>query len=265
MLRRTRWNPPWAVSLHRWLGNAPLAPCLLSLVLLAGLVGTPQVARASTIASTFLSFTGSLATSSTDFEQSFSLSAPSTLTIQTWGFGGGTNAAGTLIPAGGFDSLVALYSGMGPSASIVLSGGNPAASADTLSIFAPNCPPAGMVTIGAGAGSSVCGDNNLVLATLAAGTYTLQLTDANYIPQAVNPGPPGASLISDGFTDLTGGVFQTCNTTTDGTTTCITPTSNYAVDIVAPTAVLTAVPEPGSLMLLLGGITMVSWRRRAKS
>ena len=33
----------------------------------------------------------------------------STITIQTFGFGTGTNAAGMAIPAEGFDSLVALF------------------------------------------------------------------------------------------------------------------------------------------------------------
>jgi hypothetical protein len=146
----------------------------------------------------------------------------------------------------------------------VLSSGNLAASGDTLATFVGNCPPAGMVTIGTGTGLSVCGDNKLVLGTLAAGTYTLMLTDANYIPQAVNPGPPGASHISDGFTDLTGGVFQTCNTTSNGTT-CITLSSNFAVDLVAPSAVLMVVPEPETLPLLLGALlAFVIWRGRAQ-
>jgi hypothetical protein len=68
----------------------------------------------------------------------------------------------------------------------------------------------------------------------------LNLTDANYVPLAVNPGPAGGStLLSDGFTDFTGGVFQTCNSTTDGTF-CITPTSNFAVDIVDQTGAVLA-------------------------
>ena len=39
-----------------------------------------------------------------------------TVTLQTFGFGGGTNAAGTVIPAGGFDPFVGLFYGTGPTA-----------------------------------------------------------------------------------------------------------------------------------------------------
>jgi hypothetical protein len=45
-------------------------------------------------------------------------------TVQTYGLGGRTNVAGTVISAGGFDSLVALFSGTPTSASILTSGGN---------------------------------------------------------------------------------------------------------------------------------------------
>jgi hypothetical protein len=233
-------------------------------VLLVGALLATGLAQ-STKAQTFISDTGSLATSTSTFEQSFALSSTSTIDIETWGFGGGTNAAGQVIPAGGFDSLVALFSGSGPTASIVLVGGNPAASGDTLTSFSPNCPPSGFVTIGTGMGASVCGDNNLLLAGLAAGTYTLVLTDANYIPNAVNPGPPGASTIGDGFTDFTGGVFQTCNFPSGGMA-CITPTSNFAMDIVdesGPT--LSPTPEPASFVLGGTGLVALVLRKRSLS
>jgi hypothetical protein len=204
-----------------------------------------------------LSFTGGLASATSDFEQSFTIPATEQVTIQTFGFGGGTNAAGVVIPAGGFDSTVSLFSGSGPSASIVLLGGNPAASSDLLSLFSPGCPPAGMVTIGTGVGASVCGDNQLVVPNLSAGTYTLVLTDAGYWPVAVNPGPPTHSLLSDGFGSLGTPSFQTCNTTSDGTT-CVTGTSNFAVDIVANGVV----PEPGTFALVAAGLAMVAARRQ---
>jgi len=177
-----------------------------------------------------LSLTGSLPSPQSAIQQTFTLDAPATLQIVTWSFGGGTNAAGQVIPPGGFDPLVALFSGPPGAPSIILNAANPAADADTLTNFVGNCPPAGTVMIGTGVGSVVCGDDALVL-PLAAGTYTLVVTDANYIPSAVDPGPPSFSLLSDGFLDLTGGVFQTCNTTSDGTT-CITPANRFAVDIV---------------------------------
>ena len=46
------------------------------------------------------------------------------------------------------------------------------AVADTLTGFVGNCPPAGTRTIGAGAGSAVCGDDLLIASNLAAETST---------------------------------------------------------------------------------------------
>ena len=136
-----------------------------------------------------LSFTGNLSSPSSPVIQPFTVSTAGTFTIQTWGFGGGTNAAGTLINPGGIDPLIAIFSGVGPSASIFNIGGdpnNPAGTSDTLSNYVSfmGCPPAGLVTIGAGAGSSVCGDIKMVL-SLSVGTYTLVVGDA--VPGAVLP------------------------------------------------------------------------------
>jgi len=217
--------------------------------ILAACIGLlPTTAICST---SFLSYTGDLADPESVFTTTFTLTATANINIATWGFGGGTNAAGAAISAGGFDPMVSLFSGPAATASIVTVSGSPVANADTLFnppfSFVGNCPPAGLVTIGTGSGASVCGDDLLSITGLPAGVYTLVLTDANYVPFAVNPGPPSSTLLSDGFSDLTGGVFQTCNTTSDGTF-CITPTSNFAVDIVDLSGSgLATVPEPQSL------------------
>jgi hypothetical protein len=215
-----------------------------------------------------ISFTGTLATPESVFETAFSVAALSSVEIQTWGFGGGINGSGMAIPAGGFDPLVAVFSGTGAAATILTDAfGNPVAGADTLTSFVGNCPPAGTVTIGTGTGSAVCGDVLLTIGALAAGNYTLVLSDANYVPDAVNPGPPASTLLSDGFADLTGGVFQTCNTTSTGTT-CITPGNSYAVDITLQSAGGspgggTSTPEPGTFGLLaLGAAAAAAMRAR---
>jgi hypothetical protein len=191
-----------------------------------------------------LSYTGTLGTPQSVFEDTFILTTSDTLTFQTWGFGGGTNAAGTSIPSGGFDPLIALFTGSGPTANVLLDGSNiPLADADTL-INPPyssvgNCPPAGTVLIGV---NSDCGDDYMQH-SLSVGIYTLILSDANNQPNAVlNSG----GTLADGFTDFTGGVFQTCDT--DGT--CINPNGNFAVDIVSTGRDLTATPEPGALVLI---------------
>ena len=234
------------------------------------------MAERGVCATSFLSYTGNLANPEDVFETTFSISVTSNIEILTWSFGGGTDRAGSVIAPGGFDPLVALFSGPPATASIVTIAGNPAADADTLSnppiSYTGNCPPAGMVTIGTGTGNAVCGDDHMQVLGLAAGTYTLVLTDANYVPFAVNPGPPLSTLLSDGFVDLTGGVFQTCNTTGDGTF-CITPSSAFAVDILDlscsvdhPGCSGLSTPEPASSALLgLGLIALGAFKFRNKN
>jgi hypothetical protein len=105
-----------------------------------------------------------------------------------------------------------------------------------------------MVSIG---GSPVCGDNTLT-ANLLPGIYTLVLSDANYLPFAVSQGPPASSLLSDGFADLSGGVFQTCNSSGA----CLSDINgSFAVDITG--IPLVATPEPASLVLLAGVLAVL--------
>lgn len=105
-----------------------------------------------------LPFTGTLSSAGSVFEDTFTLTAADTVTVQTWGFGGGSNAAGQAILAGGFDPLIALFSGSSPTA----------AMAETSAIGTDND----------------CGDDYMQMG-LPAGTCTLVLSDANYIPEAV--------------------------------------------------------------------------------
>jgi hypothetical protein len=144
----------------------------------------------------------------------FSLSATSTLTIQSYGYGGtsaapgGRNAAGTVIPAGGFDSYLSLFGGTGPAATFL------ASNDDGL------CPP--------GHASPACHDSTLVMPSLGAGTYTLALSVFDNFSFAENF---GSGTLGDGFIGL-GDYFDASSGTVR--------TSNYAVDISAPTLV----PEP---------------------
>jgi hypothetical protein len=179
-----------------------------------------------------LSYTGTLASPQSAFQVTFTLSAPDTVTFRTWSFGGGINAGGQAIPAGGFDPLITLFEGPAASAIIYLdSSGNPLANADNLLnapwSFEGNCPAAGTVAIGA---NNDCGDVQMSVA-LAAGTYTLVLTDANYQPGAIYDG----GALSEPFIDFTGGgaQFQTCDPLNNA---CINPNGHYAVDIISTKA-----------------------------
>ncbi len=145
------------------------------------------------------SYTGSLSTPEDTYSLVFNVTGTVSelVTAQTFGFGGGTNGAGTVIAPGGFDSFLGFFSGTGLSASLVTDAlGNPLATSDDLANFGSymGCPPAGTVNLG----GSTCGDI-ILSASLAPGTYTLLLTDAAYISNAANN---GSGTIGDGFTRL---------------------------------------------------------------
>jgi hypothetical protein len=210
-----------------------------------------------------ISYTGTLASSiDTSTQITVTLASAGTLDLQTFGFGGGTNAASAVIPAGGFDPFVGVFAGTGDSA-VFIDG-----TSDVLSNYTANCPPAATVNIG---GGDVCGDVTMTL-SLAAGTYTVLLTDALYYPAAVSE---TNGLLGDGFIDWTPqdaqgptGAFQTCNTV-GATTTCITPTANWALDITTPDTTGSggseSVPEPGGLWVCGTGLIVlgsVSRRQR---
>jgi hypothetical protein len=173
--------------------------------------------------------------------------ANGSVTLQTYGFGGGTNAAGDAIASGGFDPFVGLFSGTG-SGAVFLNG-----TSDILTNYSPGCPPAGTIAIGSIPGQ--CGDVNLQFSGLAAGAYTVLLSDAAYLPDAVFE---DSGVLGDGFVDLTGGAFQTCDDEND----CNTDTANWALDITTSggSTAPSPVPEPSSAELAgLGVIVVAAW------
>ncbi|HUJ31113.1 MAG TPA: DVUA0089 family protein [Candidatus Acidoferrum sp.] len=206
------------------------------------------------LADSTTSYTGTLSSPEDYATETLTLTASSTVVLQTWSFGGGTNGSGTAISAGGFDPLLAIFSGTGSGAEILTDSlGDAIATADTFTNFSSfmGCPPAGQVDIG----GDVCGDITMSL-TLDPGTYTFLLSDANYIPVAVDEGAGGE--LGDGFFDLTGGAFQTCNVV-GSTTTCADDTANWAFDVTTSgggggTA---PAPEPATLILLGMGLLSV--------
>lgn len=207
-----------------------------------------------------VSYTGTFANSTDTFILGFNVAGTTnqSVTFQTWGFGGGVNAAGQTITPGGFDPFLGVFSGTGPTAAILTDGsGNAFGVSDVLSNFASfvGCPPAGTVDIG----GSVCGDITMTL-SLAPGTYTMLLSDGAYIPNAVFDN----GTLGEGFSDFTGGAFQTCNSTDSGTT-CANDTGDWAIDITSSGGgSVTPTPEPASILLVAGGLCGMgfSWKRK---
>ncbi len=101
-----------------------------------------------------VSYTGALSSPEDTFQTNVMLSSAGTLTLQTWGFGGGTNAAGTVIPSGGFDPFAGVFDSSGD----LIQG-----TSDVLSNYTSftGCPPAGLVDIGSVPGN--CGDITMSL------------------------------------------------------------------------------------------------------
>jgi hypothetical protein len=172
------------------------------------------------------------------------LNAGDELLLNTYGFGGGTNYAGNVIPSGWFDPFVGLFSGTGSTALFIDGNSN------ILSNYNPGCPPAGLVTVGSV--PDQCGDVILGISGLTAGTYTILLSDGAYLPEAVFESAP--AYLGDGFVDLTGGVFQTCYDAAD----CNNDTGNWALDISTPEGSFKIVtPEPAPFGLAGFGLAIV--------
>lgn len=201
------------------------------------------------------SFTSTLVNPETPFETTLTLTGTSSVEMQTFGFGGGTNAQGATIAAGGTDPFLAIFAGTGNGATILTDAfGNPFGTSLDLSNYSSfaGCPPAGTMNFG----GPTCGDITMALTALAAGTYTVVLSDGEYIANAVFDD----GTLGEGFTDLTGGSF--CNLA-NGSANCPNTSGAYALDVTTTTAVA-SVSEPGTLSLMGLGMSFAAWIARRK-
>jgi len=200
-----------------------------------------------------VSYTGTLSSSTDVVEETFTLSAPATIGLQTWGFGGGTNAAGTVISPGGTDPFLAVFSSSG--AILTDGSSNPFGTSLDLSNYSSfvGCGPAGTVS---DFGDTTCGDVAMTLTDLPADTYTVVLSDGQYIANAVYDN----GTLSEGFSDFTFGGF--CNIVDSTTSTpCPNTSGAYAFDITGLPAATSPVPEPSPVALLgiiLAGLALTA-------
>jgi hypothetical protein len=221
----------------------------------AACIETPRV-----FADTTTSYTGTLATAESTFETTVTLTSAGNVTLQTYGFGGGTNGNGTVIAPGGTDPFLAIFAGTGSGATILTDGlGDAFGTALDLGNYGSfvGCPPAGTVS---DFGDTTCGDITMTLASLAAGTYTIVLSDGQYIANAVSDN----GTLGEGFSDLTGGVF--CNAEdTDTGTPCPNTSGTYALDVTTSGGSgVPIAPEPNTVLLLAMGLLSAGAGRRIR-
>jgi hypothetical protein len=179
------------------------------------------------------SFTGTFSQDDNVQLFNFIVGAPSAVTLRTWSYAGGTNAAGTVIARGGFDPILALFN----------SGG---------SLINQN-DDGGCGLVAADAVSANCWDTFLT-ASLTAGTYTVAVMEYDNFANGPN--------LSNGFTrtgqgnftgPLTGhpgeSFWDVANTHRD---------NHWAFDILnVQGATQTPVPEPASMLTLLPALLVL--------
>jgi MYXO-CTERM domain-containing protein len=179
----------------------------------------------------------------------FTLSVSGTVSWQTFSYSGGVNAAGDLIGAGGFAPVVSLFDANG---GFVLDDRGATDGCST-------------------SGASDCWDAALTLAGMAAGPYTLVLTQDNnvFIGGTWGSLSDPAAFVYDG----TGNEHYTasiCNADPSATfvpyTDCTQTRSNaWALDLSTPDATAgNPIPEPASMGLVLAalGLAGAASRRR---
>jgi hypothetical protein len=191
----------------------------------------------SAFASNF-SFTGNFLLDNDLQKFIFTIASPGTVTMQTWSFAGGTNINGSLVPAGGFAPVLALFDSTGTIVGNFDEGGTPPSA----------CGPRNI-----DAASGLCLDAFLS-DSLVAGTYTLILSQQDNIPLS--------AFLSDGYQhdgdpNFAGGFndfgFQR--------------TSRWEVDIVHVDSAheVTGAPEPGSALGMLTGLIWMMRKRLTRS
>jgi hypothetical protein len=227
-------------------GNTPASFMVLAAAAALFIIRVPQALADST------SYVGTLATPESVFETTVTLASAENVTLQTYGFGGGVNAAGTSIAAGGTDPFVAIFN---PTGVILTNGmGDAYGTSLALSNYASftGCSPATAAAPMIG-GAPQCGDVTMSLAGLGAGSYTIVLSDGLYIANAAFDD----GNLSEGFSDLTGGQF--CNLYINGVpcpaNSDVVVPSQYALDVTTSGGAVTpGVPEPSTFSLLASGL-----------
>jgi hypothetical protein len=182
-----------------------------------------------------LSFEGTFLTDDQVQLFQFTLTSDATVTFQSFGYAGGTNQEGNVIPPGGFDSYFTWFD----------SAGNQIGSDDD------GLDNEGCVDVGKYNGACL---DAFAQPFLTPGTYTLALTESG--------NDPNGSL-SDGFSEQGQGNF-----TANGPCTAFCDAlgnqdnGNYAVDILNVSSVPASTPEPVTMLLAGCGLALIGLTKR---
>ena len=182
---------------------------------------------ASSASAADFSFTGTLARDNGKALFSFTVTTPSTVTLRSLGYAGGTNAAGNAIARGGFDSALSLY-------------GSDGVAIDFNDDGLDSTP------------DSVTGaqGDSVLITDLAAGTYSVYLTQYSNFGPMVIPG----EFAFDNEPDFRGGFIDFYGDQRTGA---------YAFDILGvDTAV--AVPEPATWAMMILGVAVAGGSLRVR-
>lgn len=209
-----------------------------SLGLLALGVFTAAHANASSISETYTgTLTSESGSSGSVVLESFSLTAPSVVTIYTTSYGGGMNLNGTTTGPGGFQPNITLYNSTG----FVVANQSPS--------FSPIANP--------DPSNGSKDDGYLQDTDASAGTYYVTLTDWQNQMSITSTGLSISQAAYLQFSGPGGTSFQDVQGNTR--------TGNYALDVSA-VPLTSSVPEPATILLVLPALAGVSFfkkRRRA--
>ena len=175
------------------------------------------------------SFSGTFAADNSSQLFAFNLAATSNVILQTYSYAGGVNQAGMVIPEGGFDPILTLFDSAG-----VLINENDDGYANVSK-------------------DSVTGQHwdSYIQTTLAAGTYTIALTQYDNFPHDLSLSDGFSRTGQSNFTNAfacSAGVF--CDRTGDSRT------ADWEFDVTG-TASATAIPEPEVPALMVMGLVFI--------
>jgi len=159
------------------------------------------------------------------------VTAPGTVTLRTYSYAGGVDLAGTTVPAGGFDPVLTLF--------------------DATGNFLVTNDDGTCGEVGTDPTTANCFDA-YVSTQLAAGLYTVALTEADNLPWG---------NLSDGFMQTGNGDFTCPEFLGQAGAFCdASPSqrdSSYELDIDTPDVLSSPVPEPAPFLLLITGCGLV--------